>query len=172
MRSCLSRSRAFLPSGLFAGIALLLVWDLLSDLREGRAGFHLALEGAASLLTLLGLGWFALQAWSIYRSARDLDQDLEAAQAEARRWRADAQHVLDGLGAALGQAFDRWRLSEAEREIALLLLKGLSHKEIAWQRRTSEGTVRQQALSIYRKAGLSGRSSLAGFFLEGLSLQR
>jgi len=30
--------------------------------------------------------------------------------------------------------------------------------------------VRQQALAIYRKAGLGGRSSLAAFFLEGLVL--
>jgi hypothetical protein len=32
--------------------------------------------------------------------------------------------------------------------------------------------VRQQALSIYRKAGLGGRSNLAAFFLEGLTLPR
>jgi len=56
--------------------------------------------------------------------------------------------------------------------VALMLLKGLSHKEIAAQRGTSEGTVRQQALSIYRKTGLSGRSTLAAFFLEGLALPR
>jgi hypothetical protein len=30
--------------------------------------------------------------------------------------------------------------------------------------------VRQQALAIYRKAGLAGRSQLAAFFLEGLAL--
>jgi DNA-binding NarL/FixJ family response regulator len=54
----------------------------------------------------------------------------------------------------------------------LLLLKGLSHKKIAAERRTSEGTVCQQALSIYREAGLSGRSNLSAFFLEGLTLPR
>ena len=46
----------------------------------------------------------------------------------------------------------------------------MSHKEIAHRRGTGEGTVRQQSLAIYRKAGLSGRSSLAAFFLEGLAL--
>jgi DNA-binding CsgD family transcriptional regulator len=49
--------------------------------------------------------------------------------------------------------------------VALLLLKGLSQKEIARQRQTNENTVRQQATSIYRKAKLSGRAELSGFFL-------
>jgi len=50
----------------------------------------------------------------------------------------------------------------------LLLLKGLSHKEIAEVRNVSETTVRHQARSLYRKAGLSGRNDLAAFFLEDL----
>jgi DNA-binding NarL/FixJ family response regulator len=52
--------------------------------------------------------------------------------------------------------------------VALLLLKGLSHKEVAGLREVSETTVRQQARAIYRKAGLSGRHDLAAFFLEDL----
>lgn len=35
-------------------------------------------------------------------------------------------------------------------------------------RRTSERTVRQQALSVYRKAKLAGRAELSAFFLEDL----
>jgi DNA-binding NarL/FixJ family response regulator len=50
----------------------------------------------------------------------------------------------------------------------MLMLKGLRHKEIASLRETSERTVRQQALTIYRKAGLDGRSDLVAFFLDGL----
>jgi len=85
---------------------------------------------------------------------------------------AGARQALEGLGAAIDREFAKWGLTEAERDVALLLLKGLSHKEIAAARHTSEGTVRQQALGIYRKAGLTGRSNLAAFFLEGLTLPR
>jgi DNA-binding NarL/FixJ family response regulator len=49
-----------------------------------------------------------------------------------------------------------------------LLLKGLSHKEIANLRSTSEATIRQQAASIYQKSSLSGRAALSAFFLEDL----
>jgi DNA-binding NarL/FixJ family response regulator len=91
---------------------------------------------------------------------------------EAEQWRQEARQALEGLGAAIDREFGKWGLTEAEREVALLLLKGLSHKEIASERHTSEGTVRQQALAVYRKAGLTGRSNLAAFFLEGLTLPR
>ena len=73
-------------------------------------------------------------------------------------------------GAAINRQFETWALSPAERDVALLQLKGLRHKEIAELRKTSERTVRQQALSVYRKAGLSGRTDLAAFFLEDLLL--
>ncbi|MBZ0120481.1 MAG: helix-turn-helix transcriptional regulator, partial [Sandaracinaceae bacterium] len=72
------------------------------------------------------------------------------------------------LGEALARQFERWQLTAAEREVALLLLKGLSLKEIAEARGTSERTVRDQARAVYRKAGLAGRSELSAFFLEDL----
>src|SRR5439155_18404017 len=111
------------------------------------------------------------------RRSQQLDRELAAARAEvtrwsadAQRWNAEAQHVLQGLGAAIDRQFDRWGLTAAEREVALLQLKGLRHKTIAELRRTSERTVRQQALSVYRKSGLNGRTDLAAFFLEDLLL--
>ena len=58
--------------------------------------------------------------------------------------------------------------TEAEREVALLLLKGLSLKEIAQVRSTSERTIRAQAQSLYGKAGVTGRAALSAFFLEDL----
>ena len=52
----------------------------------------------------------------------------------------------------------------------MLLLKGLSHKDIAEIRSVTEATARQQARAVYRKGGLSGRHDLAAFFLEDLML--
>jgi hypothetical protein len=43
----------------------------------------------------------------------------------------------------------------------LLLIKGVSHKEIATVCAVSERTVREQARSIYSKAGLTGRAMSA-----------
>ena len=94
--------------------------------------------------------------------------DLEIARVQGQRWRSDARALLNGLGEAIEAQFSRWNLTEAEREVALLLLKGLSLKEIAAIRVTTERTVRAQARSLYSKAGLTGRAALSAFFLEDL----
>ncbi len=96
--------------------------------------------------------------------------DLEASRAEAERFGADARELLRGLGEAIDRQFTRWALTPAEREVGLLLLKGLSHREVAAMRSTAEITVRQQALAVYRKSGLANRSELSAFFLEDLLL--
>lgn len=95
-------------------------------------------------------------------------RDLEVARLQGERWRMDARTLIKGLGDAIDEQFKRWNLTEAEREVALLLLKGLSLKEAAQVRATSERTIRAQARSLYAKAGLSGRAALSAFFLEDL----
>jgi DNA-binding CsgD family transcriptional regulator len=160
------------PIGLFAGITLLILADLASDYHAGHGPAHFLLEVLAGALATTGVGLFARHAWTVHTSADDLEHDLRAMTLEARRWQEEARNALEGLGAAIDREFAKWDLTEAERDVALLLLKGLSHKEIAAERHTNEGTVRQQALGIYRKAGISGRSNLAAFFLAGLSLPR
>ena len=95
-------------------------------------------------------------------------RDLELARVQGQRWRTESRELLNGLGEAIEIQFSRWNLTEAEREVALLLLKGLTHKEVSTVRAVSERTVREQARSIYSKAGLTGRAALSAFFLEDL----
>lgn len=99
-------------------------------------------------------------------------KDLEVARSEGAQWRTDMREVLKGLALAIDGQFERWQLTAAERDVALLMLKGLSHREIAIARDTSERTIRQQAQAIYAKANLSGRAALSAFFLEDLLLPR
>ena len=124
-----------------------------------------------SLLMAVSVGG-ALWLWLTLRRARievvALERDVASARDEALRWRDEARDALRGLGVSIGKQFQRWDLTPAEREVALLLLKGLSHKEAARVRGVSERTVRQQAREVYRKAGLAGRSELSAFFLEDL----
>lgn len=66
------------------------------------------------------------------------------------------------------ERFVDWRLTPAERDVALFALKGLSLSEIAELRGTSEGTVKAQTNAIYRKAGVSGRTQLLSLFMDDL----
>ncbi len=104
----------------------------------------------------------------VYKNTQALIRDLDAARIQGRQWRDETRALLKGLGEAIDRQFLTWQLTEAEREIGLLILKGLSLKEIAAVRVTSERTIRAQAQSIYAKAGLSGRAALSAFFLEDL----
>jgi DNA-binding CsgD family transcriptional regulator len=155
---------------LFAAIALLIGLDVLADYRAGTDVGHLLTEGLVMALALAGAAVLWRQLGAARRRAETLTVDLAAARREADRFRDEARDALRGLGEAIDSQFTRWGLTAAEREVGLLLLKGLSHKEVAAARATSETTIRQQALAIYRKSGLRNRSDLSAFFLEDLLL--
>ena len=110
----------------------------------------------------------AYRAFLVYKNQLALIRDLDVARMEGRQWRDETRALLKGLGDAIDRQFLMWKLTEAERSVGLLILKGLSLKEIAAVRVTSERTIRAQARSIYAKAGLSGRAALSAFFLEDL----
>lgn len=96
--------------------------------------------------------------------------ELAESVAEAEQWRSEARELIRGLSEAIDDQFERWHLSPAEKEVGPLLLKGLSHREVAEVRAVTEATARQQARAVYKKAGLSGRHELAAFLLEDLML--
>lgn len=90
-------------------------------------------------------------------------RDLYARLGETQAALGAAQGAF---GAVLGAAFEDWRLTPAERDVALLSIKGLSIAEIAAIRETREGTVKAQLNAIYSKAGVSGRAQLLAHFIE------
>lgn len=144
--------------------------DLLMDRPERWLSAHVIFEtamiaGALLVVTSLWLGWSRSE-----HSAARLRGRLEANQAERDAWKASAQAALDGLGRAVDAQFRSWKLTATEREIALMLLRGLGHKEIAALTGRSERTVRQHAGVVYEKAGLGGRAELAAYFLQDLML--
>ena len=100
--------------------------------------------------------------------SQTLKDELASVRVENQQWREQVADHLRELASAIHRQFEAWRLTPAEQDVALLLLKGFSYKEIARLRVTSEPTIRQQATSIYQKAGLSGRAALSAFFLDDL----
>ena len=93
-------------------------------------------------------------------------QDVEQAKAAGAQWSARAEDQLAQFRQIIGEQFEQWEATEAERDIGHLILRGLSHKEIARLRQTSEATVRQQAQSLYRKANLPNKGAFSAYFLD------
>ena len=64
------------------------------------------------------------------------------------------------------QQFQNWGLSEAERDVALMTLRGLPLADIAKARATSVGTIKAQTNAIFRKSGLGSRTEFLSHFLD------
>jgi len=144
--------------------------DLYLDAPDSWRSPHVVYEIvliAAALVTsaLLWHGW-----WRARRTLTATQRMLAEHAAERDAWRERAQTALAGLAHAIDERFDAWALTPTERDVALRLLKGHSHKQIAFETERSERTVRQHAVAVYGKSGLRGRAELAAFFLEDLML--
>ncbi|MCB1708119.1 MAG: response regulator transcription factor [Halioglobus sp.] len=154
----------------FCSIFALVILDLAWDYARGVPWLHIGAELAVLVIAAISAGLLLRLRLRERAAIGQLKSDLLAARQESQHWREQSREFVAGLGAAIRAKFGEWRLSEAECEIGLLLLKGFSHREIAELRETSERTVREQARSLYRKAGLNGRASLSAYFLEDLLL--
>lgn len=149
-------------------ICLVIGWDVFIDIRAGLPLSHVVHE---ILILAFCLVLVIFQARVIIRQKNKIDL-AESALANAIQSREEfqrkAMRFSAEFSAAVSQQFAFWRLTESERDIAILIIKGMSMKEIAEDRSSRESTVRQQAMAIYRKANLENRQQLVSFFLEDL----
>jgi DNA-binding CsgD family transcriptional regulator len=163
------RARVIAIVAVIAGVVLYLVLELREEPHMSATDMAFELvDIVPSVLTSVGVILLFQVSRRQHEEQRHLIRDLELARVQGEHWRSEARGFLNGLGEAIEAQFTRWNLTEAEREVALLLLKGLSLKEIATVRATSDRTVRVQTRALYAKSGLSGRAALSAFFLEDL----
>ena len=163
-----NRSRETVLILIFSIVVVASGADLAADLSQGADTEHMVKEAIVVALSILAIAWLM---WGLHRQRleiRSLRQELETANsppAQADKYVLEARRKL---GNVITQQFSEWLLTGSEIEIGWLLLKGLSLKEIAMLRNTQEKTVRQQASSIYKKAGISGRHAFSAWFIEDI----
>jgi DNA-binding CsgD family transcriptional regulator len=145
----------YLPAIVLAGAMLFFAYDILVDIATGLDGiWHIVVELVVFLAISAVLGRELLH-------VRQLNRDIVMEKSKTARLAGEMLSVMN-------RQFKVWGLSDSETEIALLLIKGLSMKEIAEARNVKDKTVRTQAASIYAKTGHSGRHELAAYFIEDL----
>ena len=115
---------------------------------------HEAIEIGAALGLFIGVIFVARE----LRRARTRTVEAEAAIKLARSAFRDV----------IKERFDHWDLTPAERDVAIFAIKGFSTKEIAGFRGVSEGTIKAQSASIYRKAGVPRRPQFVSLFVDDL----
>ena len=142
--------------------------DLVSDISHGADTEHLIKEAGIVSISMIAIAWLLVGLRQQRLEIKSLQQELKTANSPRT---PPEEYVLEArkkLGNVVTQQFSEWMLTGSEVEVGWLLLKGLSLKEIAIVRNTQEKTVRQQASSIYKKAGVSGRHAFSAWFIEDI----
>lgn len=153
-------------------IALLLLvmtgslYDLVTDSSRGASVLHLTAEGLIFLVATVLIIWLLNDLRRQRHALEQLRLEVTGQQAAVTPATPELAETRQRLGNLIQQQFKAWELTDSEKAVGLLLLKGLSFREIAAVRETREKTVRTQASAIYRKAGVSGRHAFSAWFIE------
>lgn len=148
--------------------AAFFTFDIVHDVKEGIPFTHIWHEVVLFLISIGALFWQIRIILNKNRHITSLNMELLETKKSYQDWKEKTHTKSQELSHLIENEFGLWHLSDGEKDVALLLIKGLSMKEIADIRKTHEKTVRQQATTIYKKSGLSGRQELAAYFLEDM----
>ena len=153
--------------GFLLMVSLFLTIDLVTDYLSGCTGFwHIVSEAIVASISMFGAIWISTCGVRLLDTKVHLENKIQAKIDKIKSLEAKQNQLAEGIGVMIESKFDEWQLTASEKEIGLLLLKGLSLKEVADLRGTSESTVRQQSVKIYEKSGVKGRVELSAYFME------
>lgn len=155
--------------GIFlAIISTLTTIDVVEDLVEGTTFTHVAMDLAIAILAIGAFLYLVMRIVKKRKLILQMESEKKIYEDIAKQHQSNSKLLIHGLEKYIDQEFINWSLSPSEREICLLILKGLSNAEIANIRGSSESTVRHQTSSIYKKSDLKNRQDLMSYFLEEL----
>ncbi|WP_137226671.1 LuxR C-terminal-related transcriptional regulator [Shewanella sp. MEBiC00475] len=147
-------------------ITLFKLFDIFADLQLNIPAWHIAQESMLVLLTIAGSIFLGYDLIRSSRQVKALSSKLKQADKQINNMSGQMRAARQEYSQTIATQFEAWHFTKSEQQVALLLLKGLSFKEIAEVRLTKEKTVRQQASTIYNKAQVDGRHTLCAWFME------
>ncbi len=153
-------------AAILAVIMVLNLADVVTDINLGVPTWHILEESLIVLAAGLTVTYLIIEMRSRARQLDRLTRTLSHADERIANITQEMRSARHQYSELIHQQFDTWNLTVSEQQVAMLLLKGLSFKEIAAVRDTREKTVRQQASTIYAKSGVDGRHTFAAWFLE------
>ncbi len=135
--------------------ALVFLWDVVHDLQEPLADlWHFVPEAMASLALFIGIGFEVVYLLHLLQRKASLERSVGMASAQL-------QDVIQSH-------FDSWKLTASERDVAALMIKGLSIAEIASVRGSADGTVKAHLNAIYRKSNARNRAEVLSHIMDAI----
>lgn len=142
--------------------------EITSEFVDGETLGSMGDDLSRFILSAIVLAVFIYEHLAQRRALRELRGQLNKARGQLAQLDTNSQKIANQYRAVMQKQFDAWHLTASEQDVVIGLLKGLSFREIAELRETREKTVRQQATSVYRKAGVTSRNELAAWFFEDM----
>ena len=150
---------------LFIGALSLAFVALSVDVIDDILDFSEELEfGVVS--TVLGLTWQMIAACGLGLAIAIIYRDKQRRALQDARSAQTLALMRGELHAVMQNRFADWGLTSAEKDVAHLILKGMTGAEISQARATAPGTVRAQSSAIFRKAGVTARAEFLALFLD------
>ena len=133
------------------------IFDLRDNFSEGLSysiddAIHLVFESGAVLALFFGMA-------NLFKYNSFLRDQNVKAQTQLSALRLDFDEYVRNQ-------FSKWELTVAEKDVALLLLRGLNTSDIADLRSVSVGTIKVQAHKIFGKSGVSSRVEFMALFMD------
>lgn len=147
--------RVYMPAIVLAFAMSFFIFDIISDVLSNEDDLlHVIIE----LFVFIAI---SLVLFRELQHVKSLNKAIKIEKSKTARLVGELLQVMQ-------EQFSKWSLTASECEVALLLIKGLSMKEVAEVRNIKEKTVRGQATTIYAKSNCAGRHELAAYFIEDL----
>ena len=105
----------------------------------------------ALVSAILTEGWLV---WDLLKRNNRLAKNLDLARS--------------AMGDIIESHLDQWKLTDSERDVARLLIKGMNISDIAAARQSGIGTVKVHLNAIYRKSGVHNRGELMSLLFDSL----
>ena len=143
-------------------------FEIISEFAVGESLTEMADDLGRFALSMLVLLLFAYEYWTQQKALKALQRQLGRFKSGLSTLEPQTVEIANRYRNVMQRQFEAWQLTDSEQDVVILMLKGLSFREIAQLRETREKTVRQQASSVYRKADVASRNELAAWFFEDL----
>jgi len=140
---------------------LFFTYDVIKDIVE-HASDNLpyteadAIHTTFEFIAVVGLLFGSISMWQTLQ--HNIQKNAEA---------AETIEIQKGHFDEIAQSrFHIWMFTNSEMDVAKLILRGLSLKEIAAARSVSVGTVKAQTNAILKKSGVQNRAAFLGLFID------
>ena len=93
-------------------------------------------------------------------------KEIRTMEVEIKTSHQELEVLKGGLTREIEKQFNSWQLTPSEKEVAWLILKGISYSDIAKVKDISKRTVDQHSGSIFKKSNSSNRHEFVSGFIE------